>query len=377
MRRLLSLFMHCWLGILPADAQVSQRYFAELQSPPPQTCVAVFYPTVGTLKELIALRQEGLMPTTDLLVVGVYHEKESGDYQAAYRYVQEQGLDWVQFHTVFGTLSPANIYQQNPCSDDFALIVRWSDGALLFGGPDIPPECYGQPTHLATIIEDRYRHYLTLSFVFHLLGGSQDRKYRPLLADAPDYALLGICLGAQTINVGTGGTLVQDIWQQRYRARTYEEVLRLGKDRWHVNPFRRLYPEAGLLNYQLHAIKLQKRGLFCQELGFSPSQHPLVVSSHHQAVDRRGQGIVVLATSMDGRVVEAIAHKDFKNVLGVQFHPDFPIIWDANLRFRFTPGGEETSIRAAFEASPPSMDFNRRIWLWFFAKAAERRGRRG
>ncbi|MCR4439179.1 MAG: gamma-glutamyl-gamma-aminobutyrate hydrolase family protein [bacterium] len=365
-------FACAWLGATPVYAQLSERYFAEQQNPPMQVCVAVFYPTTGTLEELIALRREGLMPATDLLVVGVYHEKEIGDYQAARRYVEERQLDWVQFHRISGDLSPANIYQDNSCRNDFAQIVRLSDGAILFGGPDIPPQCYGHKTHLATAIKDVYRHYLDLTFVFYLLGGSQNNAHRPLLAEAPDYPLLGICLGAQTINVATGGTLVQDIWQVTYGKQTYEDVLRLGPERWHTNPYRGLYPDARLLGYHLHHIRLKQEGFFCQSLGFSPSDAPLVVSSHHQAVDKPGRGIVVAATSMDGRVVEAITHRTFKNVLGVQFHPDFPILWDAELRFRFTPEGEETSIRALLEADAPGLAFNRAVWIWFFGKAAER-----
>lgn len=370
---LASLCLWGLLSVGPAACQPAPRYFAHLQSPPPQVCIAVFNPVVGTLQELDALRREGLMPTSDILVVGVYHEKETGDYKAARRYVEEQGLEWVQFHALAGELSPENIYGENECSNDFALIVRLTDGAILFGGPDIPPVCYGEETHLSTLIQDRYRHYTELSFVFHLLGGSQNKAHRPLLADAPDYVLLGICLGAQTINVATGGTLVQDIWQETYHTRTYEEVLRLGKERWHTNPFRRLYPEAGLLGYQLHPIKLSEGGLFCQVWGFSALQTPLVVSSHHQAVGKRGKGIAVAATSADGRVVEAITHTTFKNVLGVQFHPDFPILWDANQQFRFVPGDTESSLRAILEANPPSMPFNRQVWTWFFSKAAERR----
>jgi len=360
-----------WFGLFPARGQLSERYFAEIEAPLPQVCIAVFYPTTGTIQALAALRREGLMPRDSIIVVGVYHELETSNYQAARRYVLDRQLDWVQFHKVSGELSPATIYQSNPCSADFELIVRLSDGAILFGGPDIPPHCYGQKTRLTTVVEDRLRHYLDLSFVFHLLGGWQNESWQPFLTRAPEYPLLGICLGAQTINVATGGTLVQDIWWEVYRKTTYEDVLRLGSERWHTNPYRRLHPEAGFLGYQLHPIRLKEGGVLCQSWGFSPADKPLVVSAHHQAVGKRGKGIMVAATSADGRVVEAISHATFKNVVGVQFHPDFAILWDAGLRFKFVPGGEENSLRATLEANPPSFAFNRRVWTWFFAMAAE------
>ena len=47
-----------------------------------------------------------------------------------------------------------------------------------------------------------------------------------------------------------------------------------------------------------------------------------------QMVDKLGEGIKIAATSLDGKVVEAIEHRKYPSVLGVQFHPEFPILWD-------------------------------------------------
>lgn len=372
--RVLLLFL-C-LADQPALGQLEERHLDSVQVLGAETQVAIFYPTIGTIKSLLALREEGLLPTEGLVVVGVYHSKETSDYEAARRYVDDSGLTWVKFHRVNGELSPTTIYRENSCTADFVSIVEKTDGAILFGGPDIPPECYGQETRLLTVIEDRYRHYLNLSFAFHLLGGGQEPSFTPLLAAHPDYPLLGICLGAQTINVAAGGTLVQDIWQQLYHEETYEGVLRLGPRSWHTNPFRRLYPDSGLLGYEMHPIKLRAGEPLWQEWGFAPTDSPYVVSAHHQAVARLGKDIRVAATSADGRVVEAIVHRKCANVLGVQFHPDFAILWNPKLRFTFAPGGVETSLRAILETHPPSLAFNRQVWSWFFAKAQEYHAKR-
>ena len=162
-------------------------------------------------------------------------------------------------------------------------------GVIFFGGPDIPPELYGQKMGLMTEVSDPVRHYLELSFIFHLLGGYQDEKFRPLL-EGRHFAVLGICLGCQSLNVGTGGTLVQDIWSETYGKNTIEDVIALGKDNWHTNPLYRLDPSRGLFPDFLHPIKLDPKGFFCSRLGFLPNLTPTVLSAHHQQIKKPGKG---------------------------------------------------------------------------------------
>lgn len=176
--------------------------------------------------------------------------------------------------------------------------------------------------------------------------------------------------------MAAGGTLPQDIWQQIYHEETYQGVLRLGPRSWHTNPFRRLYPDSGLLGYQMHPSKLRAGEPLWQEWGFAPTDSPYVVSAHHQAVARLGKDIRGAATSADGRVVEAIVHRKFANVVGVQFHPDFAILWNPGLRFTFVPGGPVNSLRAILETHLPSVAFNRQVWSWFFTKAQEYHAKR-
>ena len=75
--------------------------------------------------------------------------------------------------------------------------------------------------------------------------------------------MLGICLGCQTLNIGIGGTLIQDIPFQKYGKKFLEEVIALGKENWHTNPLARLFPEEKIIPINMHPIKLKKNGKFC------------------------------------------------------------------------------------------------------------------
>jgi putative glutamine amidotransferase len=93
------------------------------------------------------------------------------------------------------------------------------------------------------------------------------------------------------------------------------------------------------------------------------------MSAHHQAADKLGKGFKVAATSLDGKIVEAIEHVKFPNVLGVQFHPEFPMLWEAEPKVKFTPQDKDLfGIKTYLEAHPPSVEFHKKLWQWFFDK---------
>lgn len=62
-------------------------------------------------------------------------------------------------------------------------------------------------------------------------------------------------------------------------------------------------------------------------LDFGLSENPFVTSVHHQSVKKTGKNFRVIATSPDKKVVEAISNIKFKNVYGVQFHPEFSTLY--------------------------------------------------
>lgn len=345
------------------------RAFDFALSPSANIRLAILYPSTGSINALRALREKGLLSLDTFEVIGVFHEAENIDYELSIQLVQDLGLDWFQFHRLSGELNPENLFQKNDISQEFKSIFEKSDGIIFFGGADIPPYLYGEKTQLLTGIRTPYRHFMELSFVFHLLGGAQDAGYTPLLTADPTYPVLCICLGEQTLNVGTGGSLVQDVWAELYNARFLEDVFALGRENWHTNPYARLYPEKNLLAYNLHPIRLLPQSKFVVEWDFSVSDSPYIMSAHHQSVEKLGRNIQVIATSLDGKVVEAIAHTAFPNVLGVQFHPEFPMLYDPDVKSKLTPDdSKEVSALEILEGNPPSLKFHQKIWAWFAEK---------
>ncbi len=360
---------------LPLKAQTPDRFLDQAAAKDANVRLVVFNPETYNIRALEALRRNRIIDVPNLTVIGVYHQKQVADFAAARKYVAENKLDWMKFHAVTAEIGESELFGTNACTPEFETIIRKADGVIFFGGPDIPPSVFKRKTNLLTEIEDPYRHYLELSAVFHFLGGSQNPAFKPLLESRPGFPVLGICLGFQTINVGTGGSLIQDIWAELYGKPYVEDVIALGPEQWHNNPYRHLYPLDKLMGYNFHSLQLGDRSKFVSVMGFKTSDHPRILSSHHQAADVLGAGLVAAATSRDGKIIEAVEHSKYSNVLGVQFHPEHPMLWDTEPRFRQKPGDPLTSYNAILTGTPPSLAFNKAIWGWFAGKLKESHGK--
>lgn len=166
-------------------------------------------------------------------------------------------------------------------------IVNLLDGLVLQGGVDVSPEMYGgqplRPEWAGDPIRDRYE--------LDLLRGFID-------AGKP---VLGVCRGAQLINVFHGGTLVQDIPSQWPGAVTHQDT----------EHYDRL----------VHSVHFEPGSVLATWYGSATGHR--VNSIHHQCVDRLGEGLTVEARSPDDGVVEAIRRPGGGFVLGVQWHPEF------------------------------------------------------
>jgi putative glutamine amidotransferase len=353
-------------ALLPA--QTPSRYFDTAAASPAKVRLTVFYPSLGTLKALLALKKQGWIPIPDLEVVAVRHQKEKTDYAASEKFVRDEKLDWIKFHTITADLGPETIFKKNAVSTELEKIFSLSSGIIFFGGPDIVPALYGEKTGLLTVINDPWRHYLELTAVFHLLGGFQDPSFKGYMEKRPDFPVLGICLGMQTLNVGTGGTLIQDIWTDIYHLKTFEDAIALGPAGWHTNPFRGIAVlEKDLLPYMLHPVRFAETSRIGPALGLEPADRPYVMSAHHQAAGRIGKGLRVAAVSLDGKVVEAVEHETYAHVLGLQFHPEFPMLWETEARYKIAPTDKDLfGCRTYLEAHPPSYEFHKKLWAWFF-----------
>ena len=111
--------------------------------------------------------------------------------------------------------------------------------------------------------------------------------------------ILGICGGAQLLNVALGGTLIQDIPTEVNSPLAHAQP----------NPT----SEGG------HLISVKEGTQLARITGMREIP---VNSAHHQAVKKVGAGLVVSAVASDG-VVEAIELAGHPFCLGIQWNPEF------------------------------------------------------
>ncbi len=156
------------------------------------------------------------------------------------------------------------------------------DGLIIGGGDDIEAHHYGGEIQLDVRV-DPERDDLELALL---------KRFIP--AGTP---VLGICRGAQLINVHQGGTLDPDIYT------TYEGL----KRRRTVLP-RKTVDIVG--DSRLYRIL---RVTWCR-----------INSLHHQAVQEAGRGIEIVARDRDG-LVQAIESREHDFLIGVQWHPEWLI----------------------------------------------------
>jgi putative glutamine amidotransferase len=339
-----------------------------------QDTVLLFHPTAYNLELVQKLMDDEIFKLKGYHLLGVYHPGENYDYAKAESYIKEHSISYFSLRKISGKLGPENLFMKNPASLQFRKLFECSRGALFMGGPDIPPVLYGEQTHLLTMVNDPHRHFLELSYLFHLLGGSQDPLWKPFLEEDKNYLINGICLGMQTMNVATGGTMIQDIPSELYGIWSAEEVLALPADQMHRNYMDYLYTGCeGPSSYHFHRVILKKNGVLARGTGIKKKTEPLVLSSHHQAIQDLGSGWEVTATSMDGKIIEAIQHKQYQNVLGVQFHPEKPGLFDPSI---VHPMGCDSTInfQKAIENSE-SYIFHLAFWKYLEKQLQENRGK--
>lgn len=330
--------------------------------------IILMHPTVNNIKTFNNLVKNKIFPLpNDYKAIGVYHSKEEYNYKASIEYMRKEGLTNIALFKIDSPISDEMLYKQNSCSDIYKYLFDNSKGAIFFGGPDIPPACYGEKTSNLTAITDPFRHYMEISFLFHLLGGSQDTTFIPFLKQRPDYPVLAICLGMQSINVATGGTLYQDIPSEIYSLTNVEDILNMPKNQQHRNYNVDYNLDTNVTYYHYHQIAIEKGTLLSSYIS-NDTIHPVVWSSHHQSIEKLGKGLQIAAKSMDGKVVEAITHANFPNIMGVQFHPEKRELYNSASKIMISPfKGAEFSY-LDFYSGDKGENFQREIWRKFAEK---------
>lgn len=161
------------------------------------------------------------------------------------------------------------------------------DGIVLVGGGDIEPSRFNGSPHPRVYDVDQERDEMEIELV---QMAAQDGK-----------PLLGICRGAQVINVAMGGTLYTDIADQLKGALKHD---------YFPN-----YPRDTLA----HKVKIMDRTLLEKIIGEDEIQ---VNSLHHQGLARIGEELRVSAWSPDG-LAEAVELLGHPFLMGVQWHPEW------------------------------------------------------
>ncbi|NVO01236.1 MAG: gamma-glutamyl-gamma-aminobutyrate hydrolase family protein [Bacteroidetes bacterium] len=305
-----------------------QNYFSIHQFNPEKNQIVLMHPTVANIEAIELMIEKKIINLPKIEIIGVFHAKEEYDYNKSIKYIKSHKLTNFYLNKINSNIGKDSIFTRNSCTKDFYNIFTNSKGIIFTGGPDIPPSIYSDKTSLLTEITDPYRHYFELSFMFHLLGNDAYPEFDAFLNEVPKYKVIAICLGMQTMNIATGGTLFQDIPSEIYNLKTVEEVLQQESDFMHKNYRMNLDPISENIFGSLHRIKFSTDSKILTKLNILDTFTPLVYSAHHQCIKKLGSNLKVEATSMDGKVIEMVSHKTFENVYGVQFHPEKSDIYE-------------------------------------------------
>jgi putative glutamine amidotransferase len=169
------------------------------------------------------------------------------------------------------------------------------DAIVLAPGRDIDPARYGQEAHPLLAATEPQRDAFELALVSEALERG--------------LPILGMCRGVQVLNVALGGTLVQDVslvapghpsdpgWAR------WKEVEAASLAGLPVPPHPR------------HEISISESSLLARALGTTTIE---VSSFHHQAIDRVGAGLEVVARSSSDGLPEAVEMPG-RPVLAVQW----------------------------------------------------------
>jgi len=300
--------------------------------------LVLLHPTVSNIESMEWMVNNKVIDIPGVMMIGVYSAHEEYDYAVSERYISEHHLKNYELRKIEGEIQSREIYRENSCTPAFRKLFEESDAILFFGGPDIPAAIYGEKQNFLTLVTDPNRHYFEVSFFFHLIGGSRNPTYKPFLIDNPQFIIRAFCLGMQTMNVAAGGTLIQDIPTEYYHKNTLEAMAQQPADNQHRSALAPLYPLSDLFGGIFHRIRIAKTG-YLSEFGVaSKNSGPMVLSAHHQAAGHLGANLAVIATSADGKIIEALQHKAFRNVVGVQFHPEPAVLYQQEATFTTIPG---------------------------------------
>ena len=173
----------------------------------------------------------------------------------------------------------------------FEELVNQIDGLLLQGGSDVCPKSYGEDAIRPEWNGDYDRDQYEIELIHEAM-----RQDKPIL---------GVCRGNQILNVAFGGTLYQDIKEQRTESEHHRN--------WDV------------YDMHQHGIKLSPDSWLSHV--YQGRTSGVVNSIHHQAIKELSEKLEADAFSERDSIIEAVhlkdAHADGRYVRAVQWHPEF------------------------------------------------------
>lgn len=220
----------------------------------------------------------------------IFHPREGAEglQSKTLQYLEQSVAHWIMSRDVMVFMIPAVsgdglIHRSSIRLADYA---QYLDGLVLQGGADVSPRSYGEEPLCSEWSGDRVRDTYEMELFHEFMEAKKP--------------VLGICRGAQLINVALGGTLYQDIGRQVEGACA------------HVHAD---------YDKHSHGIALEAGSGLAGIYASSAERH--VVSIHHQAINVLGKGLRVEARSVDDELIEAVRLDGRSYVVGLQWHPEF------------------------------------------------------
>jgi putative glutamine amidotransferase len=200
-------------------------------------------------------------------------------------YAEESMLQWIMGEGVLPVLMPRASGRVAAADLVDGLGI---DGLILQGGVDMAPESYGETAVRPEWAGDRLRDAYEIELISLCLA-----------ADRP---VLGVCRGAQVLNVALGGTLWQDLATQ--------------------HPGGRLHRDWEVYDRHAHDVTVEPGSRLSSWYGGITAGR--INSVHHQGLRELGRDLVVEARSAPDGVIEAVRLEGSGPfAYGVQWHPEF------------------------------------------------------
>lgn len=169
------------------------------------------------------------------------------------------------------------------------IMLNYIDGLILSGGGDVDPGLYLEEPHPGLGKVSPERDNFEIAATKYCIENNKP--------------VLGICRGIQIINVAFGGSLYQDIFQQKT-----EYCLQ--------------HNQTSPKYVATHTVNIEKGSKLHQLLQKCSIR---TNSFHHQAIKHIAPGFIVNSFTQDG-IIEGLEKQGPEYVIGVQWHPEMMVL---------------------------------------------------